>query len=354
MKKNLLVRKNIRKMSGYIPGEQPGKKRYIKLNTNENPYPPSPKVLDAIKTQGLSDLRLYPDPDLTPLIKKASKIYNVPENCILAGNGSDELLAIVTRVFVGEGDKVVYPHPTYTLYETLVHIQGAETVHVPFPEDFSLPENISSVKGKILFLANPNSPSGTGTKASKIERVAKKFQGIVVVDEAYVDFAEDTSLGLVKKCDNVVVLRTFSKSFSLAGIRLGVSFAPPWITGEMKKVKDSYNVNRMSLAAGCAALGHISWMRRNVRKIIRTREGLTSHLRSLGFSVFPSGANFVLARVKGVSLKELYQELKKRKILVRYFDTEQLFDCVRITVGTDEEIDILLKNLEKLTGIFGR
>ncbi len=354
MKKKQLVRKNVRKMSGYVPGEQPGTLRYIKLNTNENPYPPSPKVLEAIQNAGLKDLRLYPDPDMAPLIRRASRVYNVPENCILGGNGSDELLAILTRVFAGEGDGVVYPHPTYTLYETLVHIQGAEPVTVPFPDDYALPEDISSVPGKILFLANPNSPSGTFTPTATIRKVARKFRGIVVVDEAYVDFAEDTALSLVGACDNVVVLRSFSKSFSLAGIRLGLSFAPAWITDEMRKVKDSYNVNRISLAAGCAALGHMPWMRRNAKKIVRTRERLTASLEKLGFSVFPSAANFVLARIKGVGLNGLYRDLKKKRILVRYFNTERLFDCLRITVGTDEEIDILLKNLEDIMGKPGR
>jgi histidinol-phosphate aminotransferase len=348
MTKRRWVRENIRKMSGYIPGEQPGNKKFVKLNTNENPYPPSPRVLEALISEGTVDLRLYPDPDHGTLINKASKVYGLPASSILAGNGSDELLSILTRVFVGEKDRVVFPSPTYTLYETLVSIQGGEQVQVPFPDDFSLPENISSQEGKILFLANPNSPSGTFVPTHEIERVANKFHGIVVVDEAYVDFAQDSAIGLVAKCENLVVLRTLSKSFSLAGIRLGIALAPRWITQEMKKVKDSYNVNRMTLAAGCAALGHISWMRRNVKKIIGTRKRLTAGLVSLGFSVFPSRANFVLARINGQRLEGLFNELKKKRILVRYFDTKRLHDCLRITVGTDEEVSALLENLEKI------
>lgn len=350
MKKRGVVRKNIRNMSGYVPGEQPGKRKFIKLNTNENPYPPSPKVLEALKSHGLRDLGLYPDPDLHPLIKKASKTYSLPEEAILAGNGSDELLSILTRVFVGEGDRVVYPYPTYTLYETLVDIQGGKSIQVPYPDDYSLPQGISSRKGKILFLANPNSPSGTFLPTPIIARVAKTFSGIVVVDEAYVDFAEDSSIGLVMRNENLVVLRTMSKSFSLAGLRLGISFAAPWIIEEMRKVKDSYNVNRMTMTAGCAALGHISWMRKNVRKIIRTRKRLTEGLENLGFSVFPSSANFILARVRGQRLDWLFQELKKRKILVRYFDTERLYDCLRVTVGTNEEVSTLIANLEMILG----
>lgn len=343
------VRKNIRSMAGYVPGEQPGALKYIKLNTNENPYPPSPKVLEAIKRAATDELRLYPDPLVATLLGKAKKAYGLPESSMIAGNGSDELLSIITRVFVGETDRVVYPYPTYTLYETLVQIQGGKTLEIPFPEDFSLPASeVSSSKGSVLFIANPNSPSGTFTPTRTIAKVANTFGGIVVVDEAYADFAGESALELVGKKDNLIVLRTFSKSFSLAGIRLGIGFAHPWIIGEMTKVKDSYNINSISLAAGSSALTHMAWMRKNVKKIIRTRERLSARLQELGFEVYPSRANFLLARIRGHKLDRLYLELKRRKILVRYFDTDRLSDCIRITIGTDEEVDVLLKNLEDI------
>ena len=344
------VRKNIRNLGGYIPGEQPGEKRYIKLNTNENPYPPSPRVADAIQRELNDGLRLYPDPASGPFLQKASTVYGFPSASLAAGNGSDELLSILTRTFLGEGEKVVYPYPTYTLYETLVRIQGGEVKGVPFPDDYSLPRGIEREKGKLLFIANPNSPSGTLTPLEKLSHVADRFRGVVVVDEAYGDFSGETALPLVKEKKNVVVLRTFSKSFSLAGIRLGLAFAPPWIIEEMNKVKDSYNVNRLSAAAGKAALSHMSWMRKNVKKIVQTRENLSRHLLTLGFEVFPSRANFLLIRKRGSSMKSIYLALKKKRILVRYFDTRRLADCLRITVGTDEEMESLLFHLEKLVG----
>ena len=337
------VRTNIRQLEGYIPGEQPGEKRYIKLNTNENPYPPSPRVRDSITTEMDSNLKIYPDPECRKLLRAASRVYQISESNILAGNGSDELLAILSRVFLGEKDRAVFPSPTYTLYDTLVKIQGGVPEEVPFPDDFSLPKGIQKKRGKLIFLANPNSPSGTFTKIETLRAVADSFRGIVVIDEAYADFAEKSAIQLVKDKENVVVLRTFSKSFSLAGIRLGLAFAPEWIIEEMRKVKDSYNVNSLTLAAGTAALGHTSWMKKNVRKVVATRTHLVSSLVSLGFEVFPSEANFVLARIKGKSLKSLYLDLKKRRILVRYFDIPRLFDSVRISVGTGEETGSLLR-----------
>jgi len=344
------VRKNIRNLSGYVPGEQPGRKRYIKLNTNENPYPPSPKVLEAIQRELNEGLRLYPDPTSGPLLKKASAVYGFPYEFLAAGNGSDELLSILTRAFVGEGEKVIYPYPTYTLYETLVRIQGGDVKGIPFPDDYSLPKGIENEKGKLLFIANPNSPSGTLTPLEKLGHVADRFRGIVVIDEAYGDFAGETALPLVKEKKNVVVLRSFSKSFSLAGIRLGLAFAPPWIIEEMKKVKDSYNVNRITAAAGKAALSHMSWMRKNVRKIVSTRETLSRNLLTLDLEVFPSKANFLLLRKRGNSMKSIFFALKKKKILVRYFNTPRLNDCLRITVGTDEETEAFFVHLKKILG----
>ncbi len=342
------ARENIIRMKGYVPGEQPGEKRVTKLNTNENPYPPSPRVLEAIRSAASDELRLYPPPMADRLLEAAAEVYGVPPDHILAGNGSDELLSILTRVFVGENDRVAYPIPTYTLYETLCRIQGGSIVEIPFPEDFSFPEELLSSGAKMIFLANPNSPSGTVIEPGEIERVARSFDGVLVVDEAYADFAGVTCIPLVKELKNVVVLRTFSKSFSLAGIRLGLAFAHPEVVKQMVKVKDSYNVNALTQAAGLAALKDVEWMRKNVGKIVRTRERLSRELERMGFRVYPSRANFVLARMPGKRVDWIFAELKKRNILVRYFDAPMLEECLRITVGTDEEIDSLLKELETL------
>ncbi|RMG60170.1 MAG: histidinol-phosphate transaminase [Deltaproteobacteria bacterium] len=343
-----VVRENILRMAGYVPGEQPRGGKVIKLNTNENPYPPSPRVLEAIRSSLDESLRLYPQPTADDLREKAAEVYGLPPECIIAGNGSDELLTMLVRVFVGEGEKVVYPTPTYTLYETLAEIQGGGTVEVPFPSDFSLPAGLAESEGKVLFLANPNSPSGTLVPTDQVRRLAESFRGIVVVDEAYADFAGETSIPLVRDLENVVVLRTFSKSFSLAGIRLGLAFGNPGVIEQMMKVKDSYNVNRLTQVAGIAALEDLEWMKENVRKVVRTRERMTEKLKEMGFTVLPSRANFVFARREGEYLKNLYEGLKERGILVRFFDTPSLRDALRITVGTDEEVDLFLEELASL------
>jgi histidinol-phosphate aminotransferase len=348
------LRKNIAALAGYVPGEQPQDGTIIKLNTNENPYPPSPRVLSALRRSVDGSLRLYPEPLSESLRSLAASIYGVrPEN-ILMGNGSDELLSIVVRCFVGKEDRVVYPVPTYTLYDTLVAIQEGEKVGIDYPRDFSLPEGLGSQQATLTFLCNPNSPSGTLVSLNQIERLARSVSGILVVDEAYIDFAEGeeaSSVPLIHSFPNLVVLRSFSKSFSLAGMRIGLAFASEEIISGMIKVKDSYNLNRLSIVSAKAALRDLGWMRRNVQRIQNTRIRLTRSLQRLGFTVYPSQANFVLARRPTEDLRKLYEELKRRKILVRYFDLPELRDSIRITVGTPRETKILLREIEAiLTG----
>jgi histidinol-phosphate aminotransferase len=340
-------RENIEKMAGYTPGEQLGDLGYIKLNTNENPYPPSPRVIEAIKKEATSLIRLYPNPLADPLRETASKVYNLDTENIMVGNGSDDLLSIICRAFIGKDDGIIIPIPTYTLYDTLVTIQEGIIKKVPFNEDFSLPAEIFSVKGKLIFLANPNSPSGTFINIKDIEKIAETFNGMIIIDEAYGDFAPESAVSLINRYDNIVVLKSFSKSFSLAGLRIGLAFASKEIINGMMKVKDSYNINRISMAAGIAALEDIEWMKMNVEKIKRTRERLRGSLMDLGFYVYPSHTNFVLAKIKGRSLKDLYLSLKDKKILIRYFDNPILYDSIRITIGRDDEIDILIKEIKE-------
>ena len=344
-------RPNITSLEGYLPGEQPQNGDYIKLNTNENPYSPSSRVLSALRKAANPSLRLYPDPLSQSLKSLAAATYGVgPEN-VLAGNGSDELLSILTRCFVGPRDRVVYPVPTYTFYDTLVAIQDGKKVEIDYPDDFAIPDGLSSQKAALTFLCNPNSPSGTLVFIEEIERLARSVSGILVVDEAYIDFAEGektSAIALVRRFSNLIVLRSFSKSFSLAGMRVGLAFAAEEIISGMIKVKDSYNLNRLSLAAAIAALNDLGWMGRNVRRIQRSRKRLTQGLKRLGFEVLPSQANFVMARKKGQNLRVLYKELKRRKILVRYFDEPRLNDSLRITVGTPREIDALLQAIEAI------
>ena len=341
-------RSNIGAMLGYLPGEQPRDGGYIKLNTNENPYPPSPRVLAALKKAVDPMLRLYPEPLCDSLRAVAASTYGVKAENIIAGNGSDELLSLLMRAVIGPGDRVAYATPTYSLYETLVEIQGGVKATVDYPADFSVPDALAKQNAPLTFLCNPNSPSGTLVALQEIDRLARAVSGILVVDEAYVDFADNEGasvLPLIRQLPNLVVLRTFSKSFSLAGMRIGVAFAPEEIIAGMMKVKDSYNLNRLSLVAAIAALCDLPWMARNVRRIQRSRRKLSAGVQKLGFQVLPSQSNFVLARKPGENLKEVYEGLKRRKILVRYFDAPGLRDCLRITVGTSREIALLLRAL---------
>ena len=341
-------RTNIATMAGYMPGEQPRDEGYIKLNTNENPYPPSPQVSAALRKAINASLRLYPEPLSDTLRATAAAVYGVTPANVIAGNGSDELLSILMRCFVAPQDRVAFPMPTYSLYDTLIEIQNGTAVRVGFPPDFSLPDSLAEQKAALTFLCNPNAPSGTLVPLSDIEKLARAVQGILVVDEAYVDFAESegaSSIPLIGRLPNLVVLRTFSKSFSLAGMRIGLAFADEEIISGMIKVKDSYNLNRLSMVAARAALGDMAWMNRGVRRIQRSRKKLTAALRRMGYDVYPSHANFILARKAGENLKGIYDELKRRKILVRYFDVPGLQDCLRITIGTPKEVQALLKEL---------
>jgi histidinol-phosphate aminotransferase len=342
-------RENIRKMSGYVPGEQPREEGFVKLNTNENPYPPSPMVRKAIAGALDASLRLYPSPEAAALRRQAALTYGIEENRIIAGNGSDDLLAMIARAFVGEGGTLACPTPTYTLYDTLVAIQGGKIAGVPYPDDYALPRALFRNKAPVTVVANPNSPSGTSVPLARLADLADAVTGLLVVDEAYADFADETALSLAREKENVIVLRTFSKSFSLAGMRIGLGFAHPAIIDGLNKVKDSYNMDRLSILAGEAALKDAAWMERNVAKVRATRERLVSALPGVGFVAFPSQANFVLARkADGETARPVYEALKARKILVRHFDTPRLAGCLRITVGTDEEVGVLLEALRAI------
>jgi len=344
----VVFRRNIARMEGYVPGEQPREPGFIKLNTNENPYPPSPKVREAILAEADDRMRLYPDPDATALRRQAARVYGFDPSWIIAGNGSDDLLAMVAKAFLGEKDALACPSPTYTLYDTLVRIQGARILRVPYPADYSLPRSLPGRKARVTVVANPNSPSGTAVPLEVLSSLADAVSGVLVIDEAYVDFADDTALSLARERENVIVLRTFSKSFSLAGMRIGLGFAHPGIIEGLNKVKDSYNMSRLSIAAGTAALSDIAWMERNAARIRKTRETLSLALPSAGYAPYPSRSNFVLARrIRGGSARGTYEALKRRKILVRYFDTPRLADCLRITVGTDREVEALLEAMRK-------
>jgi histidinol-phosphate aminotransferase len=338
-------------MSAYVPGEQPPHgAKVIKLNTNENPYPPSPSVGVAIAAEladGGARLRLYSDPEALEIRLAASVVTGFPVDQILAGNGSDELLALIVRATVEPGEAILYPYPTYVLYQTLAEAQGAEIRTVEFGPDFSLPAALFGADAKVLFITSPNSPSGTTHSAEVLGKLADSVpKALVVVDEAYADFADENALELARERPNVIVLRTFSKSYSLAGMRIGLLFGPKDVVHGIAKVKDSYNLDRLAIVAGAAALRDQAWMIDNVAKIRRTRARLEHGLSALGFSVLPSSANFVFARLGSIErARDAYRFLKARGILVRYFERPLLDDALRITVGTDAEIDALFAAL---------
>jgi histidinol-phosphate aminotransferase len=343
------IRPEIRRLHAYVPGEQPRGQRVVKLNTNENPYPPSERVLEAIRQAATADLKLYPDPVATELRVKAGSVYGVSPDSVLVGNGSDELLTMILRACVNPGESVVFPVPTYSLYETLVAIQGGRSVCPAFSADFSLPLASLGEQGqRVTFICNPNAPSGTLASLDELERLAQSLRGLLVVDEAYVDFATGTALPLVQRYPNVLVLRTFSKSFSLCGMRVGLAFAQPQVLAEIGKVKDSYNINRLSQVAAVAALDDYALMTEHAERVRRTRRELASELEARGFVVLPSQANFVLARRPGSDLGPLQRRLKEEGVLVRHFAVPGLEDALRVTVGTDEEVQVFLAALDRI------
>jgi histidinol-phosphate aminotransferase len=343
-----MFRAAIEKMTAYTPGEQPRPgERLIKLNTNENPYPPSPRVRRAVIRAAADSLRLYPAPRADAFVASASKLYGVPAEMILAGNGSDELLAMIFRATLGRDDTVAYPVPTYSLYDTLASIQEARVLRFPVERDFSIPlDKLAAAHAKLTIVCNPNSPSGILTPTPKLAKLARALRDrLLVIDEAYVDFADDNAIGLLRGFSNVVILRTLSKSFSLAGMRLGLCFARPEIIAELMKVKDSYNLSRIALAAGAEALNDAAWMRRNVGRVKKTRDATVARLRKLGFEVPDSSANFVLARSAGHDLAPMARALRQSGILVRHFATPMLRDALRISIGTPAEMKALFKAL---------
>ena len=343
-------RRNIQKLTAYVPGEQPAAgEKVIKLNTNENPYPPSLAALEALGGLDGDALRRYPDPAATRFRQVAAKVLGVGADCIIAGNGSDEVLTMILRAFVGPGDVVAYPVPTYVLYRTLTAIQEGVAVEVPYDDDYCLPaDELTKAAAAVTFVASPNSPSGTAYPTDQLDALAKKVRGVLVVDEAYVDFADADALELARRRDNVIILRTLSKGYSLAGLRLGFAVAAPALLEGLSKVKDSYNVGAVAAAVGAAALSDQAHKIANAEKIKTSRASLAGQLGKLGYKVWASESNFLLARPSAGDAESIYRGLKAKGILVRYFKQPMLEDKLRITVGTDEQNAALVAALRDL------
>lgn len=346
-------------MKGYVPGEQPKPGEAVKLNTNENPYRASEKVYDAIRAVADEGLSRYPDPIATSFRNEVSKKFGVDPNSVLCGNGSDDLLTILTRTFVGSGELLRLPYPSYILYRSLAEIQGAYSEQVSFDEDWSLPNTffgdpssncsqyVASNTLRLAFLPNPNSPSGTVIPKDRILEIAEKLPCPLVVDEAYADFAEENCVDLVEKCDKIIVCRTLSKSYALAGLRFGFLVAAPKFVEAMMKVKDSYNCDTVSIAAATAALSDEDWLVDNRRKILTTRARLIKRMRKLGFDVPTSHANFTWNSRSDIPVKPIYEFLKRNGFLVRYMDYPGWGDGLRISVGTDEQTDRCVDLIEE-------
>jgi histidinol-phosphate aminotransferase len=344
------VRPNVRQMEGYTPGEQPAPgERVVKLNTNENPFPPSAKVMQAIREVEPETLRRYPNPTGDLFRNAAAETFGLSPDMILCGNGSDDILTIATRTFVPPGGTLAYPDPTYSLYPVLAKLEEAKTTTVDWGTEWSLPaDELIETKADAIYLANPNAPSGTFVTPSQIATLASKFDGLLLVDEAYCDFAEDNCIDLIREFANVVISRTFSKAYSLAGMRFGYAIAQAEVVQEMLKVKDSYNVDAISVIAATAALQDQESAKKTWEYVRGERQRLTSELQAEGWSVLPSQANFVLATVPGGRARDAYQKLKQQGILIRYFDKPGLTDKLRITVGRAEENNALLAGIKSL------
>ena len=341
-------RENIEKAKGYEPGFQPKETNVLKLNTNENPYPPSAKVMKVLAEMSAEQLRRYPDPVGNTFREAAAKVNGVSADCIMCCNGGDELLTIAFRAFCDESRPVAYPVPTYSLYPVLVKLQNCRAIEIPFDSELNLPPKLASTGAALTIVCNPNAPSGSFISVGELASLADELPGVLLIDEAYVDFAEENCTALVKDFDNVIVLRSMSKGYSLAGLRFGYAIAQPGLITGFMKVKDSYNVDAIAVAAATAAIKDQEHFKENVRKVKKDREILASQLRALKFEVPNSFANFVLAESKSCEASEIYDKLTQRNIYVRYFDLPGLDDKLRITVGTEEQNNDLILALKEI------
>ena len=338
-------------LEAYVPGEQPKDMKYIKLNTNESPFPPSESVAEAIKSQ-IGSLQLYSDPECTPLVEASAKLFGVKNDQILMTNGSDEILNFAFMAFSDKDHPVVFPDITYGFYSVFAELNGIPYTEIPLKDDLTIDPNDYIGINKNIVIANPNAPTGHCLPLSDIERiVSSNPDNIVIVDEAYVDFGGQSAVSLIDKYDNLLVTGTFSKSRSMAGARLGFGIANAALIAALNTIKYStnpYNVNLMTAAAGHAALCDNDYYMQNCRTIIENRTWTTAQLEALGFRVLPSYANFVFAVSDAIDGEELYLKLKARGVLVRHFTKERIKNFNRITIGTAEQMQALITAIKAI------
>ena len=335
----------------YVPGEQPLDRRYLKLNTNESPFPPSPGVLAAVSEEG-GKLNLYSDPDARALRAKMAEYYGVTPDRVIMSNGSDEVLNFAFMAFSSEARPLVFPDITYGFYPVFAALNRLPYTEIPVKDDLSI-DPADYIGGKrTVVIANPNAPTGLFLPLSEIEKIVKgNPDGVVIVDEAYVDFGGKSAVPLTAKYDNLLVVGTYSKSRSMAGARLGFGIGNPDLIRDLNTIRNStnpYNVNRMTLAAGVAALEDDAYYRANCKKIEEARAWTTERLTALGFTVIPSTANFLFARHPSIGGEALYLALKDRGILIRHFSKPRIVDYNRITVGTKEQMETLVAAIETI------
>ena len=333
------------KLEAYVPGEQPKDMKYVKLNTNESPYPPSPSVIEAA-TKEAGKLQLYSDPECAPLNEALASLFGVDKRCVITTNGSDEVLNFAFMAFCDEAHPIAFPDITYGFYPVFANLNGIPYEEIPLKEDFSVDYRDYVGIGKNVVIANPNAPTGLALTLSEVEEiVASNPDNIVIIDEAYVDFGAESAIPLTKKYNNLIVTGTFSKSRSLAGARLGFGIACEELISDLNTIKYStnpYNVNRMTIMAGYRAVCDNDYYMENCKRIIDTREYTKEGLEALGFDVLSSKANFLFARSERIDGGELYLALKARGILIRHFTKARIKEFNRITIGTREEMDTLL------------
>ncbi len=341
-------RDNVEGAAGYTPGFQPKAADVVKLNTNENPYPPSPQVFKALAGIRPGQLRRYPDPLGNAFREAAAELHGVDPANIMCCNGGDDLLSIAIRAFCDERRPVAYPVPTYSLYPVLARLQDCEAIEIPFDEEFNLPAKLAGTGAPLTIVCNPNAPTGSFIRVEELASLAAELAGVLLVDEAYVDFAEQNCAPLVNDFDNIIVLRSLSKGYSLAGLRFGYAIADQDLIAGLLKVKDSYNVDAVAIALATAAIRDQAYFRQNVEKVKQERRALTAQLRAAGFAVPESHANFVLAQTKNNAAGEIHQKLAQRNIFVRYWNTPRLEDKLRISVGTKEQNEKLMAALREI------
>ncbi len=339
---------NIDSTAGYVPGFQPKATGVVKLNTNENPYPPSPRVLQAVQSLTGESLRRYPDPLGGHFRRVAAHLHGVEPEWILCCNGGDDLLSIAIRAICDAQRPLAYPVPTYSLYPVLAQLHACSVREIPFPDDYSLPNTLAETQAPLTIVCNPNAPSATRIPADKLGNLAQQLEGVLLIDEAYADYAEADCLDLVKTCPNVLILRSMSKGYSLAGVRFGYGIAQPALMDGLLKVKDSYNVNTLSLAAATAALEDQDYTQAQIRGVKANRQVLMEQLRKFGWIVGNSETNFILAQVTHGDAQTIHKQLMDRHIYVRYFDLAGLQDKLRISVGTPEENRALVNALQDI------